>query len=154
MLAIMAAHAALAQSTNPLDYSGTMYVESFIVLETPRYVSYEEHAIISEKKNLPIVEVTKVKMDFENNRLCIMDEESRIQVTGCKKYSESFGWVVVVYFEIVDGDKMELVWREFGKPYLQQITRTDEGVKIAKLVLSNKPVANSPEYALMSLFGF
>lgn len=152
-LAIMVAQAALAQSTNPLNYSGTMYAESMTILETPRYVSYEEHAIFSEQISLPMIEVTKVRMDFENNKLYIKDEENKIQVSGCKKYSESFGWVVVVYFQIVDGDKMELVWSEYGKPYIQQITKTDEGFKIYKFILSNKPVASSPEEAVMSLFG-
>lgn len=56
---------ASAQSTNPLNYSGTMYVESITVIETPRYISYEDHAILSEKMTVPSVEVMKIVLDFE-----------------------------------------------------------------------------------------
>ena len=64
----------------------------------------------------------------------------KIKVNGCKKYDIDRGWVVVVYVDLVnEGDKAELVWPEFGKPFFQQITKTDEGVKIARMVLSSKP---------------
>ena len=32
---------------NPLNYSGKMYVSAMEVLTTPRYISYEDHAILS-----------------------------------------------------------------------------------------------------------
>ena len=64
----------------------------------------------------------------------------KIKVNGCKKYDTDRGWVVVVYVDLVnEGDKAELVWPEFGKPFFQQITKTDESVKIARMVLSSKP---------------
>ena len=50
-------------------------------------------------------------------------------------------------------DKMELVWCEYGAPYLQQITKSDEGVKICKMNLSTRPSAASPEDALMQFLG-
>lgn len=152
MFAIVVSLAASAQSTNPLNYSGTMYVASFIVLEAPRYVSYEEHAILTEKMVVPMVEITKVKMDFEKCKFTLDGKENDIKVTECKKYTVDYHWEVVVYFEYVGGDRMELVWPEFGSPYLQQITKTDDGVNIARLLLSNKPVVSSPEDALMDLF--
>ena len=40
---------AAAQSTNPLNYSGRMYVEAIEIIATPRYVSYEDHAILSSR---------------------------------------------------------------------------------------------------------
>ena len=39
---------AAAQSTNPLNYSGRMYVEAIEIYATPRYISYEDHAIVSQ----------------------------------------------------------------------------------------------------------
>lgn len=152
MLAIVVSLAARAQSTNPLNYSGTMYASSIIVLETPRYVSYEEHAILTEKIKIPMVELTKVTMDFEKCRFSLDGKENDIKVTGCRKYTVDNHWEVVVYFEYVGGDRMELVWPEFGSPYLQQITKTDDGVNIARMILSNKPVVSLPEDALMDLF--
>lgn len=75
---------AAAQSTNPLNYSGRMYVEAIEIIATPRYVSYEDHAILS-----------------------------------------------------------------------QQITKTDDGVKIARMVLSRKPyVADESEALRDMLMGF
>ena len=54
--------------------------------------------------------------------------------------------------DLVDeGDKAELVWPEFGKPYFQQITQTKEGVKIARMILSKKPYVASESEALMNL---
>ena len=138
---------AAAQSTNPLNYSGRMYVEAIEIIATPRYVSYEDHAILSQQMRIPSVEITKIDMDFEKGIVIAKEIEMKIKVNGCKKYDTDRGWVVVVYVDLVnEGDKAELVWPEFGKPFFQQITKTDEGVKIAKLVLSRKPyVANGNE---------
>lgn len=151
MLASVMTLAASAQSTNPLNYSGTMYVESITVIETPRYISYEEHAILSEKMTVPSVEVTKIVLDFENGTITVKDSVDKIKVTGCKKYTADRGWEIVVYCEYVGGDKLELVWREFGKPYLQQITKGQSGFEIARMTLSTKPVVSSPEDALKGL---
>lgn len=35
--------------------------------------------------------------------------------------------------------KMELVWPQYKKPYLQTITKKDNGVDIARMLLSDKP---------------
>ena len=51
---------AAAQSTNPLNYSGRMYVEAIEIIATPRYVSYEDHAILSQQMRIPSVEITKI----------------------------------------------------------------------------------------------
>ena len=56
---------AAAQSTNPLNYSGRMYVEAIEIIAAPRYVSYEDHAILSQQMRIPSVEITKIDMDFE-----------------------------------------------------------------------------------------
>jgi hypothetical protein len=49
------------------------------------------------------------------------------------------------------GDKAELVWPEFGKPYFQQITKIDDGVKIARMVLSRKPYVADESEALRNM---
>lgn len=143
--------AASAQSTNPLNYSGTMYVESITVIETPRYISYEDHAILSEKMTVPSVEVMKVVLDLEKCTITMKGKTDKIKVNGCKKYSTDRGWEVVVFCEYPGGDKLELVWKEFGKPYLQQISKGQSGVDIARMTLSTKPVASTPEDALMGI---
>lgn len=144
-----------AQSTNPLNYSGRMYVEAIEIIATPRYVSYEDHAILSQQMRIPSVEITKIDMDFEKGIVTAKEIEMKIKVNGCKKYDTDRGWVVVVYVDLVnEGDKAELVWPEYGKPFFQQITKTDDGVKIARMVLSSKPyVADESETLWDMLMG-
>ena len=141
-----------AQSTNPLNYSGRMYVEAIEIYATPRYISYEDHAIVSLQMRIPSVEITKIDMDFDKGTVTVKDTEMKIKVNGCKRYEADHGWKVVVYMELVnEGDKAELVWPEFGKPYFQQITKADDGVKIARMILSRKPYVATEEEALMDL---
>ena len=143
---------AAAQSTNPLNYSGRMYVEAIEIIATPRYVSYEDHAILSQQMRIPSVEITKIDIDFEKGIVIAKEIEMKIKVNGCKKYDTDRGWVVVVYVDLVnEGDKAELVWPEFGKPFFQQITKTDEGVKIARMVLSSKPYVADESEALRDM---
>ena len=143
---------AAAQSTNPLNYSGRMYVEAIEIIATPRYVSYEDHAILSQQMRIPSVEITKIDMDFEKGIVIAKEIEMKIKVNGCKKYDTDRGWVVVVYVDLVnEGDKAELVWPEFGKPFFQRITKTDEGVKIARMVLSSKPYVADESEALRDM---
>lgn len=53
ILALASVIIAAAQSTNPLNYSGRMYVEAIEIIATPRYVSYEDHAILSQQMCIP-----------------------------------------------------------------------------------------------------
>ena len=141
-----------AQSTNPLNYSGRMYVEAIEIIQTPRYVSYEDHAILSQQMRIPSVQITKCEMDFEKGTVTVDNKEMRIKVNATKKYDTDRGWVVVIYTDLIDeGDKAELVWPEFGKPYFQQITKVDNGVNIARMVLTSKPYVADEGEALMNL---
>ena len=60
ILALASVFIASAQSTNPLNYSGRMYVEAIEIIATPPYVSYEDHAILSQQMRIPSVEITKI----------------------------------------------------------------------------------------------
>lgn len=152
ILALASYISATAQSTNPLNYSGRMYIEAIEICATPRYISYEDHAIVSQQMRIPSVEITKIDMDFDKGTVTVNDNEMSIKVNGCKRYDADYGWTVVVYVDLVnEGDKGELVWPEFGKPYFQQITKTDDGVKIARMVLSRKPYVADEGEALMNL---
>ena len=98
------------------------------------------------------MEIQKCVLDFENNTVTIGDMVMKFKVNATKKYTEHEHWVVVIYMDLVDlGDKAELVWPEFGKPYFQQITKADSGVKIARMILSRKPAVADPSDALMEL---
>jgi hypothetical protein len=89
---------------------------------------------------MPSTEITKVEFDFEKKTVSIGGTPNRIKVTSTKKYNTDHGWVVVIYTDMIDeGDKMEIVWKEYGKPYAQQITKTNDGVKIARMNLSKQP---------------
>lgn len=153
-MAVLIAAAALAQSTNPLNYSGKMFVTTIDVLSTPRYASFEDHAIISTEMTLPVTEVTKVIFDFEQNKITLDGKDRQIKVTSTKKYTIDGSWTVVITIDFLDdADRYELVYREYGNPYFQEITKTDEGIKIARMNLSTKPSAASPYDALLQLLG-
>ena len=152
ILALVSCIAATAQSTNPLNYSGRMYVEAIEIIQTPRYVSYEDHAILSQQMRIPSVQITKCEIDFEKGTVTVDNKEMRIKVNATKKYDIDHGWVVVIYTDLInEGDKAELVWPEYGKPYFQQITKGDEGVKIARMILSMKPVVANESEVLRDL---
>ena len=152
ILALASVVIASAQSTNPLNYSGRMYLEAIEIIATPRYVSYEDHAILSQQRRIPFVEITKCDLDFEKGSVTVNDRVMKLKVNGCKRYDTDHGWVVVIYVDLVnDGDKAELVWPEYGKPFFQQITKTDDGVKIARMILSKEPYVADPSEALMDL---
>ena len=99
ILGLLAAVNASAQSTNPLNFSGKLYVSSIDVLSTPRYISYEEHAIISQDMSIPVVEVTKIVFDFENGIINMNDKDHKVKVTSVKKYETDMGWQVVLYID-------------------------------------------------------
>ncbi len=98
------------------------------------------------------MEIQKCILDFENNTVSVGETVMKIKVNATKKYTEHEHWVVVIYMDLVDeGDKAELVWPEFGKPYFQQISKADSGIKIARMILSRKPVVADPGDAMMQL---
>lgn len=137
---------------NPLNYSGKMYVSAVEVLTTPRYVSYEDHAILSSEMTVPVVEVTLVQFDFENNSVTIDGKEVKFSKAYVKEYVSEYSYTLVIYIDPLDGgDNMELVWPEKGDPYLLQITPSEGKVNICKMKLSRRPVAISGEDALMQL---
>ncbi len=157
LLLIIAATSAVqlsAQSLNILNYSGKMYISRIEVLSTPRYQSYEDHAILSSEMTIPVVEVTKVSFDFEKGIVDSKENQRTIISKTLKKYSTDMGWNVVIYLTYKEEkDRYELVWQEFGEPYYQEITPSEDGVKICRMFLSTKPTATSPENAIMQLLG-
>ena len=137
---------------NPLNYSGKMYISAVEMLTTPRYISYEEHAILSSEMTVPVVEVTIVQFDFEKNIVDIDGKEVKIGKAYVKEYSSDYDSTFVIYIEPSGmGDSMELIWPEKGEPYLMEITPSDGKVDICKMKLSRKPVAISEEAALLQL---
>lgn len=152
ILALTSVIIAAAQSTNPLNYSGRMYVEAIEIIATPRYISYEDHAILSQQMRIPSTKIMKCEMDFEKSSILVDETSMKVKVNATKKYNTDYGWVVVIYMDLInEGDRAELVWPEFGKPYLQQITKADDGVKIAKMVLTRKPYVADEAEALRAL---
>lgn len=147
---------AFAQSTNPLNYSGRMFVSSYEVLSTPRYVSYEDHGILSSDVTIPVTEVTTLLSDFENGTIKSGEDEYKIKVTNTKKYTLTDGtWVVVIFMETLDGStRFEYIWREYGHAYLDTIKKQDDGTfKIIRMNLSRKPQSTSPEEAFLQMLG-
>lgn len=152
LIMLLASFAATAQSTNPLNYSGKMYIEAIEIYSTPRYISYEDHAILSRQSRIPSVKIMTCEMDFEKGTINTDGSINRVKVRSTKKYDTDSGWTVVIYMDMVDsGEKMELVWSQYGKPYFQQITPSDDGVDIARLILSQKPYVASESEALYEM---
>ena len=145
-----------AQNTNPLNYSGKMYVSSYEIVKTPRYVSYADHAILNSELTIPVTEVTTLLADFEKGTLKSGDTEYTIKVTGTKKYTLTDGsWAVVISMESFDGKaKFDYVWREFGNPYLDTIMSVQDEpgvIKIIRMNLSSKPRVNDVDNALFRM---
>ena len=137
---------------NPLNYGGKMYVSAMEVLTTPRYISYEDHAILSSEMTVPVMEVTVVNFDFEKKVVTLTGQDIKFSKACVKEYSSDYFKTYVIYMEPMEGaDKMELVWPEKGDPYLLQITLGEDKVRICKMKLSRKPVATSGEEALLQL---
>ena len=137
---------------NPLNYSGKMYVSAMEVLTTPRYISYEDHAILSSEMTVPVMEVTVVNFDFEKKVVTFAEQEIKFSKSYVIEYSSDYFKTYVIYMEPLEGaDKMELIWPEKGGPYLLQITPDECKVSICKMNLSRKPVATSGEEALLQL---
>ena len=129
-----------------------MYISSVDAISTPRYVSYEDHAILSTELSVPVVEVSKIEFDFKNNVILIQDKSTAITNVRIKEHTDEYSRIIVIYMDLVDStDKMELVWPDDDSPYLLQITPDDDKVAICKMKLSQKPVASSGEDALMQL---
>ena len=153
LILLLASFAAAAQSTNPLNYSGKMYIEAIEIYSTPRYVSYEDHAILSRQSRIPSAKIMTCEMDFEKGTINTDGSINRVKVLSTKKYDTDSGWTVVIYMDMVDSsDKMELVWSQYGKPYIQQVTQSDDGIGIAKIILSEKPRVASEGEALLNMF--
>ena len=151
-MAVLMTTSAQNPQLNPLNYSGMMYISAVEMLTTPRYISYEEHAILSSEMTVPVVEVTIVQFDFEKNIVDIDGKEVKIGKAYVKEYSSDYDSTFVIYIEPSGmGDSMELVWPENGDPYLLQITPNEHGVAICKMKLSHKPVAATGEDALIQL---
>ena len=151
-MAVLMTTSAQNPQLNPLNYSGKMYISAVEMLTTPRYISYEDHAILSSEMTVPVVEVTIAQFDFEKNIVAIDGKEVKIGKAYVKEYASDYDSTFVIYIEPSGmGDSMELVWPENGDPYLLQITPNEHGVAICKMKLSRKPVATSGEEALLQL---
>lgn len=145
-----------AQSTNPLNYSGKLFVTSYDILTTQRYVSFEDHAILNTDLSIPVVEITKMNFDFEKNVITSEDgTEHKIKVIQTKKYNMTDEtWNIVISIDFIEDDKQyEFVWRQFGNPYFLVINKTEEGIKLCRINLSVKPSATSPDEALIQMLG-
>ena len=82
---------------NPLNYGGKMYVSAMEVLTTPRYVSYEDHAILSSEMTVPVMEVTVVNFDFEKRIVVLADQQIPFSKAHVKEYSSDYFKTYVIY---------------------------------------------------------
>lgn len=122
---------------NPLNYSGKKYVAGIEVYSTPRYVSYEDHAILTKEFYIPAVENNLYEADFERNIISISHEPMKVKVDSVKKYSTDFlEDDVVIYMHLIrSGDPAEIVWPAIGVPYFQQISNGEHGKEICRFLL-------------------
>ena len=152
MLAL-ASIAATAQTTNPQNYSGKMYVEAIEIFNTPRYVSYEDHAILTKSMRIPSTQNCIFESDFENGVITIDGQAMRVKVDSAKRYDRDYGWEVVIYMHLLNsGDPAELVWKEFGQPFFQQISKDEKGKSICRFLLSHRTTVPSETDLLKEYF--
>ena len=146
---------------NPLNYSGKMYVSSVALISTPRYVSYDDHALLSTELSLPAVEAMQIEFDFKNNVITYppskegqeQGEKFQIKNVVAKTYKEGYSETIVISMQKVnDPTKLELVWSETTNPYLLEIMQGEDNVTISKFILSQKFSVPSMDQVLMQLF--
>ena len=165
-IAILVSVISKAQSLNPLNYSGQLFVESFEFFSTPRYISYNDHAIIFPISKMPSFAIIKLYFDFQKSTFTttVVDEgkseiiNQKMTLLSTKKYkAEDGGWAVVLTIQLSEdepGTKNELVWEQYGNPYMLSIKKNNkknfEGdIIITKTNLSSKPKATSVEEAFL-----
>ncbi|MCR5326406.1 MAG: hypothetical protein K6E37_06625 [Bacteroidales bacterium] len=137
ILLALAVITATAQTTNPLNYSGQMYIEAIEIFNTPRYISYEDHAILTRSMYIPSTQNCVFESDFEKGVITIDSQEMKVKVDSTKRYDHDYSWEVVVYMHLQNsGDPAELVWKEFGQPFFQQISKDEKGKGICRFRLS------------------
>lgn len=140
-------------SMNPLNYSGKMYLTAVEGFETPRYVSFDDHALLSSKGRVPTVEVTPVSIDFDKKTLTMLDKVRRFKNVRIREHILIDGEAIVIYADDVkDATKYEFVFHNYDDPYFQIIKPLAEGgMAIERCHLSEKPKDVSPAEALDAL---
>lgn len=145
----------MAQSLNPLNYSGILYLKSTEIITTPRYVSYEDHAILHTEMRVPCTNVKKFDFDFSKGIITTEEGVVKVKVDTIKKYNtDNSGWVVVIYMTSTsnNNEKLEFVWPQSGNPFMQGIVSKSDGKKeISRAILSQKPYAKDPGAALLDI---
>ena len=87
VMAMLMTASAQNPQLNPLNYSGKMYISAVEMLTTPRYISYEDHAILSSEMTVPVVQVTVAQFDFEKKVIFIDGKETKIGNAYVMEYS-------------------------------------------------------------------
>lgn len=132
--------------------SGRMYVSLLETIKTPRYESFEDHAILTTELTVPPIDVIKVEFDFKNNSITLDDKQISIKNLKIKEVEEGFSNTIVISMNTDDSSyRLELVWPEYGTPHLLEIYQNEDNVSIVKMKLSQKPVATSPEDAILQI---
>lgn len=140
LILLFGLHSANAQNPqlNPLNYSGKMSVTSLEAITTPRYISYNDHALLSTEMSIPTMNLMQVVFDFKNKTIKIMDEElTKISNISVKEYINKGLTTIVIHMDVIDStDKLEFVWPPLENPYLLVIVqKEEEGATLLKINL-------------------
>lgn len=136
---------------NPLNYSGKMPVTSFEVITTPRYISYNDHALLSTEMSMPMMEPLQVEFDFKNKIIKnITEDVTEITNIAVKEYTNGKHTTIVIHMDVVDSTgKLEFVWPPLENPYLLVIEPSEEKAAIVKYNFKHGSSSTTSEDALL-----
>ena len=152
---------ATAQSLNPLNYSGKMYVIKMESITTTRYVSFEDHSLLTTEFEMDPASWGLLGMaitfDFKKKIIrwhgsSIFGEDAQkseelFSVISTKKYiTDHKQWIAVISMKPSSKEKYyryELVWPQYGYPYFQSMRNDGEKCEITRYTLSTESPAAS-----------
>lgn len=148
---------AVAQSANPLAYSGKFYVKEMFAIHAMWYQSYDEHSVFHRTADIPITEPVAVAVDFSKNTISLNDKTSnisnaKVQLRPCNDQGDKM--VLITFNMEGTNDLLYLEYFPYSKvPDLFQVTREEEGASVLVMRLSATPYMDSDAEALRKLLG-
>lgn len=64
------------------------------------YLLEEEN--VSQQMRIPSTKIMKCEMDFEKGSVIVDETSMKVKVNSTKKYNTDYGWVVVIYMDLIN----------------------------------------------------
>lgn len=64
------------------------------------YLLEEEN--VSQQMRIPSTKIMKCEMDFEKGSVIVDETSMKVKVNSTEKYNTDYGWVVVIYMDLIN----------------------------------------------------